>query len=176
MIALQRSTPRVTKHPFQRAFVVGAYLPDGGTAMAYHLGRILEYDFGLKAIAVTVGDERPDHGIRTYDLAMPIVSRDEMERQIADDDVLVVNAGFSRFLFGWRIPGFKIAYVQGFAQFNLLDRRLDHYVAVSDVVARYLAAVYDIDARVVPPFIDVGPVLGYRAWSGRPPNVVLPYR
>ena len=142
----------------RRAYVVGAYLPNGGAAMAYHLGRILELDFGFQSVAVAVGDEHPDEGVRGYDLRMPIVSIDEMERQIACDDVLIVNAGYSRFLFGWRIPGFKIAYVQGFAQFNVLDRRLDHYVAVSDVVARHLAAVYDLDVRVIPPFIDVGEV------------------
>ena len=29
---------------FRRAYVVGAYLPNGGTYMAYHLGVILERD------------------------------------------------------------------------------------------------------------------------------------
>ena len=107
---------------------------------------------------------------------MPIVSRETMEHEITHEDVLLVNAGFSRFLFGWRLRGFKIGYIQGFAQFNLLDRRLNHYVAVSDVVARYLAAVYDIDARVIPPFIDVSGAPAPRPWQERPVNVVLPYR
>jgi hypothetical protein len=160
----------------RRAYVVGAYLANGGAAMAYHLGRILEFDFGFQAIAVAVGDEHPDEGVRGYDLRMPIVSIDDMERQIAPDDVLIVNAGYSRFLFGWRIPGFKIAYVQGFAQFNLLDRRLDHFVAVSDMVARHLEAVYDLDVRVIPPFIDLADAPRHPAWSERPSNLVLPYR
>ena len=159
---------------FRRAFVVGAYLPDGGTVMAYHLGRILEKDFGIKAIAVAVGNENSEHGVHAYDLRMPIVSRDEMERQITDDDILLVNAGFSRFQFGWRIPGFKVGYIQGFAQFNLLDRRLDHYVAVSDVVARFLSVVYDINARVIPPFITVDEPEEYRPWEARPAMMVPP--
>jgi hypothetical protein len=160
----------------RRSYVVGAYLPNGGAAMAYHLGRILEYDFGFHAIAVAIGDEHPDRGVRAYDLRMPLVSREDMERDISSDDVLIVNAGFSRFLFGWRIPGFKIGYIQGFAQFNVLDLRLDHYVVVSDVVARHLDAVYDLDVRVIPPFIELDEAGGFSAWSARPERLVLPYR
>lgn len=105
-------------------------------------------------MAVTLGDEYPDRGVGAYDLEMPTLSRVQMEQQITHDDILIVNGGFSRFLFGWRIPGFKICYVQGFAQFNLLDRRLDHYVAVSDHVGGFLSAMYGIQARVIPPFIN----------------------
>ena len=161
---------------FRRAFVVGAYLPDGGTVMAYHLGRILEHDFGIRAFAVTLDGETPGARSTEYDLRMPVVTREQMEQQITSDDVLIVNAGFSRFLFGWRIPGFKICYVQGFAQFNLLDRRLDHYVAVSDVVCRFLNTVYGISANVIPPFINLDRFGPSPDWSARPETVVLPYR
>ena len=56
---------------FERVFVIGAYLPNGGTLMAYHLGRILERDFGIPAIAVTFAGEHADLGIHAYDLRMP---------------------------------------------------------------------------------------------------------
>jgi hypothetical protein len=159
----------------RRAYIVGAYMPDGGTAMAYQVGCILERHFGMQAVAVTLGAESPDHGVREYDLKMPCLHREAMEAQITDDDVLLVNAGFSRFLFGWRVPGFKICYVQGFAQFNLLDLRLHHYVAVSDVVSRHLSAVYGLQTTVIPPYVDVMAPPDIKPWSQRP-DLILPYR
>lgn len=160
---------------FRRVFVIGAYLPNGGTLMAYHLGRILERDFGIAAIAVGVGDETADHGIHAYDLAMPLVSREQMEREIGDDDILIVNPSFSVCQFGWRLPGFKISYVQDFKTFALLDRKFDHYVAVSDFVGQFLHTVYDLDVRVIPPFINLDRLPDALDWEQRPGTVVLPY-
>jgi len=161
---------------YRHAYVVGAYLPNGGTYMAYHIGRILELDFGIQAIAVRVADESPDHGIQNYDLRMPQVSLAQMERDIAADDVLVVNPSFSPHQFGWRLPGFKLSYVQDFKTFALLDRKIDHYVAVSDFVRDFLHAVYDLDAPVIPPFIQLERMPVAPDWSRRPANLVLPYR
>ena len=160
----------------RRAFVVGAYLPNGGTLMSYHLGRILAEEFGFEAIAVAVGDESAGHGVHHYDLLMPLVPLAQMEREIGRDDVLIVNPSFSSHQFGWRLPGFKLCYVQGFSTYALLDRRFDHYVAVSDFVADFLRAVYAIDARVIPPFIDSDDLPPMAPWDQRPESVVLPYR
>ena len=160
---------------YNRAFVIGAYLPNGGTLMAYHLGRILERDFGIHAIAVRVGDESPDHGIHAYDLHMPLVSREQMEHEIGDDDILIVNPSFSVCQFGWRLPGFKISYVQDFKTFALLDRKFDHYVAVSNFVGQFLLTVYDFETRVIPPFINLDNLPSAPDWAQRPETVVLPY-
>lgn len=160
----------------RRAFVIGAYLPNGGTLMAYHLGRILEEEFGFQAVAVTVGDETPDHGIHRYDLRMPLVPLAQMEREITQTDVLIVNPSFSSHQFGWRLPGLKICYVQAFNTFSLLDCRLDHYVAVSAFVGEFLRTVYAIDARVIAPFLDHDALPPARPWQQRPADVVLPYR
>jgi glycosyltransferase involved in cell wall biosynthesis len=161
---------------YRRAYVVGAYLPNGGTHMAYHLGRILQLDFGITAIAVRVADETPDHGIHAYDVAMPQVSIAEMERDIRADDILVVNPSFSSHQFGWRLPGFKLSYVQDFKTFALLDRGFEHYVAVSDFVRDFLRTVYALDVRVIAPFIDLESMPPAPAWSQRPADLVLPYR
>ena len=56
---------------FRRAYVIGAYLPNGGTWMAYHLGAILARDFGIETFGVTFGAEGPDDGIHRYDLRLP---------------------------------------------------------------------------------------------------------
>ena len=144
--------------------------------MAYHLGRILEYDFGFRAIAVATGNERADAGVHVYDLQMPLVSQEEMVRQATDDDVIIVNPSFSDQLFGWRSRGFKISYVQAFNTFALLDLNLDHFVAVSDFVAGYLRAVYGINPRVIPPFINLDKLPPAPPWGQRPETVVLPFR
>lgn len=161
---------------FDRVFVIGAYLPNGGTLMAYHIGRILERDFGIRAIAVKLASEGFDDGIHAYDLAMTTVSLAEMEAQITPHDLLVVNPSFSPHQFGWRLPGTKLSYVQDFKTFALLDRKIDHYVAVSDFVRDFLRTVYALDAPVIPPFIELEALPPAPAWSQRSATHVLPYR
>lgn len=160
---------------YRQAYVVGAYLPNGGTHMAYHLGRILERDFGIPAIAVRVGEETPEHGIHAYDLPMPMVSLQQMEREITAADILIANPSFSAHLFGWRLPAFKLCYVQGFTTYALLDLKFDCYVAGGDFVADWLRATYAIDVPVIPPFINFDQLPVAPEWSQRPKAVVLPY-
>ncbi len=155
---------------------MGAYLPNGGTWMAYNVGRILEEEFGFAATAVAVGDETPDHGIHRYALRMPLVPLAQMEREIGARDVLVVNPSFSSHQFGWRLPGFKLCFVQGFSTYALLDRKLDHFVAVSGFVRDFLRAVYALETTVIPPFVDLDDLPPSPAWADRPAGVVLPYR
>jgi glycosyltransferase involved in cell wall biosynthesis len=161
---------------YRQAYVIGAHLPNGGTYMAYHIGRILQRDFGIHAIAVRMADESADHGIQIYDPPLPQVSLAEMERTISADDILVVNPSFSPHQFGWRLPGFKLSYVQDFKTFALLDRGIDHYVAVSDFVRDFLRTVYGLDVSVIPPFIQLERMPVAPAWTQRPANLVFVYR
>jgi len=160
--------------PYRRAYVVGAYVPNGGTHMAYHIGCILERDFGIPAIAVTVGNEALDQGIHAYDLMMPQVSLAQMEAQIGQDDILIANPSFSSHQFGLRLPGFKLCYVQGFSTYALLDLKFDHFVAVSDFVAGFIRT-FGIAAHVIPAFVELAGAAA-PAWAQRPASVVLPYR
>jgi hypothetical protein len=161
---------------YRRVYVVGAFIPNGGTYMAWHLGRILERDFGIPAIAVVVGDESPDNRVREYEAKMPLVSLAEMERDIGANDILIANPSFSTHQFGMRLPGFKLSYVQGFSTYTLLDLKFDHYVAVSGFVAHFLRAIYALDARVIPPFVELEKLPRVPAWDQRPTATVLPYR
>ena len=86
---------------------------------------------------------------------MPTLSVAEMEAQITPRDLLVVNPSFSPHQFGWRLPGTKISYVQDFKTFALLDRKIDHYIAVSDFVRDFLRTVYALDVPVIAPFIEL---------------------
>ena len=160
---------------FERVFIIGAHLPNGGTFMAYHLGRLLQRDFGLTPIAVQTADETADNGIQEYDLLMPSVSIAEMERQITARDILIANPSFSSHRFGARLAGFKICYVQGFNTFTLLDLDFDCYVAVSDFVRNFLSGVYGVDVDVIPPFIDIDTFPPAPAWEDRSATDVLCY-
>ena len=166
----------MTSKRYRRAYIVGAYLPNGGTYMAYHVGRILERDFGIPATAVSTAGAAADHGTRHYDLQMPQVSLAQMERDIRADDILVVNPSFSPHQFGLRLPGFKLSYVQGFNTFALLDLKFDHYVAVSDFVAGFLRATYAMHVPVIPAFVETHDMPAAPDWAHRPERVVLPYR
>src|SRR5215471_18297610 len=114
--------PRPTISLARRVFVVGAYLPNGGTHMTYHLGRILHLDFGLAVAVVALGEERIENGIFNYAANFPTIGVTEMEQQIVNGDILVANPSFSSYFFGPRLPGRKLMYIQGFNTFALLDR------------------------------------------------------
>lgn len=157
----------------RRAFVVGAYIPNGGTVMAYHLGRILEIDFGYEAIAVQVGTETADNGIHPYHTRFASVTIPEMEAAIGEDDVLICNPSFSSHMFGLRLRGRKISYVQGFNTFHILDCRFDHYVAVSEFVSRFLSTVYGLTTRVIPAFINIESFPTAPPWWSRPVGSTL---
>jgi hypothetical protein len=156
-----------------RVFVVGAYVPNGGTYMAYHIGRILQLDFGLNVIAVTLGDEHEKNQRFAYDVVLPAMPIAEMEKGITDCDVLIASPSFSGHLFGLRLPGRKLMYVQGFNTFALLDCRFDRYVCVSNFVANFVAATYQIRAPVIQAFIDSELVPSALPWRDRPAGSVL---
>lgn len=157
-----------------RAFIVGAYLPHGGALMAYHLGRILQLDFDFEAVAVRTRKEAFDTGVFRYDPVFPSVTLQEMESTIGDQDVLIVNPSFSKHMFGLRLPGRKLCYVQGFTTFGILDCRFQRYVAASEFVAGFLRAVYALEPNVISPFISTAhsPVSD---WWSRPAGSTLIY-
>ncbi len=122
---------KLSKIRCDRVFVLGAYKPNGGAYMAYHVGRILHQHFGVESLCVTMGDETIENGVREYDLKMPKIAIHDLAGTVTDDDILLVNPSFSKLLLGWRLRGIKICYVQGFSTYDLLDCRFDYYVAVS---------------------------------------------
>jgi hypothetical protein len=165
--------PRPIISPARRVFVVGAYLPNGGTYMAYHLGRILHLDFGLEVAAVALGDERLENGLFDYDVNFPAIGIADMEQRIVDEDILVANPSFSNYFFGPRLPGRKLMYIQDFKTFALLDRYFDHYVCVSGFVARSIRTTYGLRAPVIPAFIELDRLPTAPSWRDRPAGSIL---
>ncbi len=141
--------------------------------MAYHLGRLLHLHFGYDLY--TVATQKTTKLVFTYDIKPQAVTIRQMENMIGQEDLLVVNPSFSRFLFGLRLPGRKIMYVQDFRTFAFLDAHCDLYVAVSSVVQRFLQGVYNIPASVIPPFIDLDSMPPAMPWDERPAGSALIY-
>ncbi len=159
-----------------RVFVFEAYVPNGGTLMAYHLGRMLNIEFGYDCHVV--GKTSPDHEIFQYDPVFPLIDIDTFWSTVCSRDILIANPSFSSFLFGLKCPALKIMYAQGFTTFGLLDCAFDHYVSVSKVVHDrrthdLLLSVYGIDTRIIPAFIGSDSLPSAPDWEERPARKVL---
>lgn len=156
-----------------RVFVFGARIPTAGAFMAYHLGRILHRHFGYALFDVEVFPVRQQ--IFQYDIAPENLPLADLQATIRDDDVLIANPSFSDHMLGLKMRGRKVMYVQDFKTFTYLDCHFDHYVSVSGVVQKFLAAVYGIKAPVIPPFIQINRMPAARPWRERPPRSIVVY-
>jgi len=155
-----------------KVYVAGALIPTGGALMAYHIGRLLHVHFGYEFVDVHVYDiEKP---IFHYDILPRTISLAELEKNVTEEDILVVNPSYSQFLFGLTLPGRKIMYVQDFRTFLLLDCHFDLYVSVSGLVSRYVEALYGLKTDIIPAFIDP-PKIEVTPWEDRPKNSALVY-
>ena len=139
--------------------------------MIYQVARIFCLDFGSEGVAV--GDCAHDHGMFAYDPIFPQIGVDDLSSAITDDDVLIANPSFSHFNFGLNCRGRKLMYAQGFNTFSLIDPLFDRYVAASRVVNRLLAGVYDIETKIIPPFIGAENFASPSPWRSRRPASVL---
>ncbi len=157
-----------------KAYVMEAYFPAGGTYMAYHLGRILQEDFGYEAVAV--GTPPGEASMFDYSVAMPSVSVESMLESATSRDLLVCNPSFSDAMYGLRLPCRKISYVQNVRTFRVLDVFFDHYVFVSDWVRRFVAAYYGIDGPVIPAFIHRDIFRAQTPWRDKRTTIALSER
>jgi hypothetical protein len=157
----------------RRVYVVGGYIANGGTFMAYHLALIIQQKFDYVAVAVTLDNEGPSDQIQNYETVIPSVTLAEMEQTIQSDDVLIANPSFSLKNFGLRLNCRKLMYIQGFNTFQLLDMSFDRYVCVSDFVHQVMHATYGIESSVIPAFIQSDRFPKCIAWGARPQHTVL---
>ena len=141
--------------------------------MAYHIGRLIQLHFGYEMVNVHIYDITTPP-IFHYETPLRTVGIRDLEREMDADDLLVVNPSFSQFLFGLRLPGRKIMYIQDFRTFLLLDCHCDLYVSVSDVVSRYVQALYDIATPIIPAFIQQQ-TPSVLPWDERPEGSALVY-
>lgn len=141
--------------------------------MAYHLGRILHLHFGYEFYDVEV--MAPGAHIFTYDIPIIGITVAAMEQTIGPDDVLIVNPSFSSYLFGLRLPGKKIMYIQDFKTFTILDVHCTGYACVSSVVQNFVTHTWGVRAPIIPPFIQLKKMPQVKPWRERPQGSMLVY-
>src|SRR3972149_12187830 len=125
-----------------RVYVIEGYKQNGGTYMAYHIGRICHEYFHLPVWIA--GTQCPTFKYFEYQYDFPVIDIAEMERVITVDDLLICNPSFSSYLFGLRLPAKKLCYVQHITTFKTLDAFFDVYVFVSDFVKEFILKYYGI--------------------------------
>lgn len=156
-----------------KTFVIGGYIPRGGTYMAYHLGRILFEKFGMDCRIVKVGNESADNGVFDYNHVFEAIDLNTLANTITSNDILIVNPSFSGSLLGLRFPGRKLMYIQDFKTFQVLDGFCNHYVSVSGCVQQFISHVYNLNTPVIPAFIRQDLVPQHKPWLERPPGSIV---
>lgn len=143
--------------------------------MAHWIGRIAAESFGFEPVCVAVWEDAS--GPRMYgDPAMPTtVPLADLARIATADDLLICNPSFSNLGLGRIFPGRSICYVQGLRTFELLDQ-FTHYVSVSRAAAAYLALIYKIETRVIPPFLSVPPELAHQKWADKASSMLVLFK
>lgn len=150
-----------------RAFVMGAYMANGGALMNYRIGRILAEDFGLQPVAV--GPEQPGSSVFAYEDAYPTMDLQEMLRALKPEDVLVASPSFSLFGFGQACQGRKLMYLQrGSDACRVLDAGYDVFVSTSRYVRDVHRAAWGIESDIIPPYLPPLDLPGVPAWEDRP--------
>jgi len=145
----------------RKVYVVEAYVPNGGTYMAYHVARILHLDFGYEVYVLT---DNPDldkghaHGMFSYEPLFPCLPLSKASTIVRNQDVLICNPSFSAHNFGLKVRGMKIMYIQGFTTFSVLDRFFDYYVSVGNFTHNFLKNIYDLESTIIPAFLEDPPL------------------
>ena len=166
-----------------RAYIVGGYGPQGGTYMAYQIGRLLAR-LGHEVWVVDVDGEAAsrhdsERAFFNYPEDFPVCSLPSMLMQASAYDVLVCNPSFSKLDLGLRWPGRSLCYVQNVRTFQVLDRYFERYVSVSPWVQNFLRQYYSLDTPVLPAFVNLQRFHadGAPTWQERDPSwLILDYK
>lgn len=148
-----------------RVFVMGAYIPAGGTHMAYEIGRVAHKSLGLSCHAVICDQESPQQSVFDYPEIFDSVQRGDLPGIVRPQDLLICNPSFSDGSVGLIHNCRKLMYVQGFNTFTTLDRWFDSHIAVSGFVQDYLANVYGLEAPIIRPFVTIDNIPQKSWWS-----------
>lgn len=153
------------------AYIMGGYIPAGGTRMAYEIGVVAHQRFGIPCKIITAGDESLEKSVFDYPIAFEATNYVDFRSSVRPEDILVCNPSFSNGRVGLENDCKKLMYVQGFNTFQHLDRWFQTYVAVGSFVQSFLKNVYSVEADVIPPFIE--PISSnHPSWWARPTDSV----
>lgn len=154
-------------------YVIGGYYPAGGAYMAYHLGRVVASLGGWRCRIVSMDGETAERGRWAYPVWYETVPVERLAEEITDRDLLICNPSYSAHLFGCRLRGRKLMYVQGFNTFSVIDGFFDAYVCATGFLRDFLRTVYGIEAPIIPPFVHLERIPRGSPWLERPSSRIL---
>ena len=157
----------------KKAFVLGGYQHSAACYLIYHVGRVLEEQFGYEPVIVRTGNETPELSPFHYPKVYATVQLGDLAAVVSRQDIVLPIAGASDLCFGLTLACRKLLYVQGVNTFKVLDGFMDSYVSVSAFVQQTLRHFYGIDSPVIHPFIDLDSLPEQLAWQDRDPNAVV---
>ncbi len=142
--------------------------------MIYHVGRVLDQQFGYEPVMVRVEDESPERSTFNYPKLYESIELGDLAGAVERDDIFLPLASAADFGFGLALPCRKLLYVQGVNTYRVLDGFMDGYVSVSEFVQKTIRSVYGIDSPVIHPFIEFERLPEQLAWKDRNrTNVIL---
>lgn len=159
------------------AYITDGYLYNGGTYMAYQLGRILNEEFDYNCNIIALNDERPS-SIQYYHKIYPTLALSSfLLRSLEDDDILICNPSFSNLFLGHRATCKKVMYIQHFNTYQVIDGFFDMYICASKIVKDYIKLIYNLDCDIINPFIHNWDIKEKEiiSWHQRPINEIFIY-
>ncbi len=157
----------------KRVFVFAGYQHFAACHLIYHVGRVLEEQFGYEPVVVRLAEETPDDSPFAYPREYPTIELAGLAESVRPQDLFLPLASASDLCFGLKLACRKLLYVQGANTFRVLDGFMDGYVSVSSFVQRTLQHFYAIESPVIHPFIDLDHLPTPVAWRDRDPNAVV---
>jgi glycosyltransferase involved in cell wall biosynthesis len=76
-------------------------------------------------------------------------------------------------MYGARLPGRKLCYVQGVNTYQVLDAFFDEYIFSAEFVRQHAKKYFGVDGVVINPFIDVELFRGGQPWEARHNSVAV---
>ena len=91
---IKKITKKFGKNKLKKVYIIEGYLPNGGTYMAYQVGRVVAEEFGHEPIIV---GRRLNEKINffEYEDLYPVVSFIKFEKEVTENDAIIINPSFS---------------------------------------------------------------------------------
>lgn len=157
----------------RKIFLFNAYGKYGGSYMLYQIGRICFEVFKTPVYIVQTYNGKRGGGRFDYLYDFPAISIQTMLETVTTNDVFFCNPVHSSHAFGLRLPCQKVMFLQGVNTFTTIDRHFDYYVSTSRFVQKYAKKYYNIDSRIINPFINVDLFNKGIPWNTRSNQILL---
>lgn len=141
--------------------------------MLYQIGRICFEVFKTPVFVVQTYSGKRGGNRFHYPYDFQSISIKKMLEIVTPDDIFFCNPVHSGHDFGSRLPCQKVMYLQGVNTYATLDRHFDYYVSNSRFVQQYAKKYYNLDSKMINPFINVELFNKGKPWKDRSNQILL---